>query len=208
VTLAGWSLAQLATLFAVGAAGITGLYLLKMRRRQVVVPFAALWESVTRESETRRLWRRLRRIVSWLVQLAVLAALCFALGDPRPSSWLRDPATLALVVDRSASMAGPAADGQGSRLDAAMRRVRAELDALGPADRAVVVAAGAEVDVLAPLGAGPEARASLTAPTPQPGEADLVAALSLARNAVAGQPGPRILVLTDGALDGAGLQAV
>ncbi len=207
MTLAGWTLAQIATVFGIGAMGITGLYLLKMRRREVVVPFAALWERVTRESETRRLWRKLRRLLSWIIQLAVLAALCFALGDPRPSSWLRDPVTLAVVVDRSASMAGPSDSEPGSRLDAAMARVRAALEALGPADRVVVIAAGAEVDVSAPLGVGPEARANLVPPTPQPGEADLTGALALARNAVAGQPGPKILIITDGALDEAGLFA-
>src|SRR5690606_17543854 len=106
VTFAGLTLAQLWPLFAAGAGAITVLYLLRMRRRQVVVPFAALWERVTRESESRRLWRRLRRLLSWLLQLVVLALVCLALGDPRPEVWLRDPVSVAIVVDTSASMAG------------------------------------------------------------------------------------------------------
>ena len=118
MTFTGWTIAELGPLFLAGAAAITGLYLLRMRRRQLVVPFAALWQQVTRESDTRRLWRRLRRVLSWLFQLALLALLCLALGDPRPEVWLRDPRTLAIVVDRSASMGGPAADEPGvTRLD-------------------------------------------------------------------------------------------
>ena len=39
----------------------------------------------------------------------------------------------------------------------------------------------------------------VVARTAQPGEADLTRALALARSALAGQPGGRILVLTDGA---------
>ena len=79
MTFAGWTLAQLWPLFAAGGGAITLLYLLRMRRRQVVVPFAALWERVTRESESRRLWRRLRRLLSWLLQLVVLALVCLLL---------------------------------------------------------------------------------------------------------------------------------
>ena len=77
---AGWALADLAVIFAAGAGVITLLYLLRMRRRQVIVPFAELWEQVTRESETRKLWRKLRRLFSWLVQLFLLALVCLALG--------------------------------------------------------------------------------------------------------------------------------
>ncbi|MCA9686102.1 MAG: BatA domain-containing protein, partial [Myxococcales bacterium] len=131
MNLAGWALADVATLFAAGAAVITTLYLLRMRRRRVVVPFAALWQRVTRESDTRRLWKKLRRMLSWLLQLALLALLCLALGDPRPEAWLRDPVTLAIVIDQSASMAGAATeagdDGEPrSRLAAARARARDE----------------------------------------------------------------------------------
>ena len=207
MTFAGWSLAQLAPLVAVGGVAITGLYLLKMRRRQVRVPFAALWEQVTRQSEARRLARRLRRLLSWLVQMGLLLLVAAALGDPRPEAWMRPPATLALVLDTSTSMDGPAGEDR-SRLDAAMDRVRAELAALGPADRAVLIGAGPRVEVLAPLARAPEIRAKLGPIAPRPGEADLPGALALARAATAGLPAPRILVVTDGALDDASVAAL
>ncbi|MBL8973344.1 MAG: VWA domain-containing protein, partial [Myxococcales bacterium] len=206
MNLAGWTLAELLPLFAAGATAITGLYLLRMRRRQLVVPFAALWRQVTRESDTRRLWRKLRRVLSWLLQLCLLALLCLALGDPRPSAWLRDPVTLAIVIDRSASMGGPAdareqptSDTTGTpvptvtRLDLAVRRARAELSALGPVDRALVITAGPEVAVPGPLGRDSEPLLrSLEGLTPSAGEADRARAIALARSAHAGQPGGRI----------------
>lgn len=203
MTLSGWTWPEILPVFAAGAAAITALYLLRMRRRQVVVPFAALWQQVTRESDTRRLWKKLRRLLSWLLQLVLLALLCAALGDPRPESWLRDPQTVAIVIDRSASVAAPAAGEPGlTRLDVLLRRARAEIAGLGPTDRALVIAAGAEVEVPGPLGrdAAPLLRA-LEGIVPGPGEADLGRALTLARAALAGQAGGRILVLTDGALD-------
>lgn len=210
MTFAGLTLAQLWPLFAAGAGAITVLYLLRMRRRQVVVPFAALWERVTRESESRRLWRRLRRLLSWLLQLVVLALVCLALGDPRPEVWLRDPVSVAIVVDTSASMAGPAPDQPDtSRLDLARRRAEQEILALGPADRAVVIEAGEEIGVVAPLSGDPAGLVpSLQRLRPRHGEADLSRALALAGHVVGERPGPRILVLTDGALDPAAVGAV
>ena len=231
MNLAGWTLAELLPLFAGGSLAITTMYLLRMRRRQLQVPFAALWRQVTRESDTRRLWRKLRRVLSWLLQIALLALLCLALGDPRPESWLRAPGTLAIVIDRSASMAGAANDSDDAprsdlantdpntaaadltpkptRLDLALRRARAELVALGPVDRALVIAAGNEVSVPGPLARDHEPLLrSLDGLRPSAGEADLGRALALARSALAGQPGGRILVLSDGALDPAGAAAL
>ena len=211
MNLAGWTLAELLPLFAGGSLAITTMYLLRMRRRQLQVPFAALWRQVTRESDTRRLWRKLRRVLSWLLQIALLALLCLALGDPRPESWLRAPGTLAIVIDRSASMAGAANDSDDAprsdlantdpntaaadltpkptRLDLALRRARAELVALGPVDRALVIAAGNEVSVPGPLSRDAEP-------------------LLRGLDGLSAQPGGRILVLTDGALDEAGAAAL
>ena len=210
MNFAGFALAELGVIFAAGAGVITLLYLLKMRRRQVIVPFAALWEQVTRESESRKLWRKLRRLVSWLIQLILLALVCLALGDPRPQVWLRDPATTAIVIDTSASMAAAANEDGATRLALALERARAEVDALGPADRPLIITAGSEVAVPAPITG--EATTLLRALDEDvvvgPGEADLARALLLARNALSGRSTPRILILTDGAFDVAGVDAV
>lgn len=210
MNFAGWALADLAVIFAAGAGVITLLYLLRMRRRQVIVPFAALWEQVTRESESRRLWRKLRRLISWLIQLLLLALVCLALGDPRPEVWLREPATTAIVIDTSASMAAAADDEGNTRLSLALERARAEIEALGPADRALIIAAGSEVSVPAPITGetGTLLRAIDEGIRVGPGEADFARALSLARNVLSGRATPRILILTDGALDVAGVDAI
>lgn len=210
MSFAGFTLAQLWPIFAAGAGAITVLYLLRMRRRQVIVPFAALWERVTRESESRRLWRKLRRLLSWLLQLVVLALVCLSLGDPRPEVWLRDPVSLAIVVDASASMSGPAPDEPDTtRLDLARRRAEQEILGLGPADRAVVIGASEEIEVVAPLSGDPAGLVpGLRRLVTHPGEADLERSLGLAAHVVGERPGPRILVLTDGALDPAASEAL
>lgn len=207
MTFAGMTLSALLPIAAGGALAITFMYLLRMRRRQVVVPFAALWQQVTRESESRRIWRRLRRLLSWLLQIVVLLLVCAALGDPRPEVWLRDPMTVAIVIDRSASMAGAAATTEAdaapqTRLDAAKARAALEIAGLGPSDTAVVLAAGEEVSIVAPRSGDITGLTAVLDPiTTGYGEADLGRALALAEHVVADAPGPRILVLTDGALD-------
>jgi hypothetical protein len=209
VSFAGWTLSQLGVLFAIGGGAITLLYLLRMRRRQVVVPFAALWERVARESESRQLWRRLRRLLSWLLQMLVLALVCAALGDPRPEVWLREPRSVAIVIDRSASMAGIDDTGERTRLQAAQARARAEVAGMGPADRAVIVAAGVEVSIAAPLsGDSFVLLPAIDDLTPSAGQADMQRAIALATHAVSHREGGRILVLTDGALGPAGADAV
>lgn len=209
MTLAGWSLSQLGLVFGIGAAAITLLYLLRMRRRKVVVPFAALWERVTRDSESRKIWRRLRRLVSWLVQLLLLALVVAALGDPRTNAWLRDPSTVAIVVDASASMAGPTEGEAQSRLDLAKARAAEQVRGLGPGDRAVVIVAAEEVTVASPLSSDISALlAGIEAIEPSHGEADLGRAITLASHAVRDNAGAQILLLTDGALDVAGAGAL
>ncbi len=203
MTFAGWSLTQLAPLFAAGSAAITLLYLLRMKRREVVVPFVALWERVARESESRRLWRRLRRIFSWLIQMLILALLCTAMGDPQPETWLRAPRSLAIVIDLSASMDGPTADrdrgdDRGTRLQAACRRAEAEMRALGPTDKVMVIGAGGGPNVTLPLSrATAGATHALSTLATLPLRADLEAALGLARNAMSGLDDPRILLFSD-----------
>lgn len=208
--LAGFTLVELGTIFGAGAAVITLLYLLRMRRRQLIVPFAALWDQVTRESETRRLWRKLRRLISWLFQLILLALICLALGDPRPEVWLREPRTTAIVIDTSASMAARGDDEGRTRFEVALERARGEIETLGPADRILIIAAGSEVEVPAPLGgeSGPLLRALDEQLAVGPGEADLDRALLLARNALEGRSDPSILILTDAAIDEAGASAI
>ena len=103
MTLLGLPAAQLAPALALGSGVLVALYLLKQQRRRVPVPFARLWQRVLRESESSALQRRLKRLLSLLLQLVMLALLVLALGDPRLSQ-SRAGRTLVLLVDTSASM--------------------------------------------------------------------------------------------------------
>ena len=83
MVLTGLPFATLALVFGVAAALVTALYILKLRRRAVATPFAPLWQRILRDKEATSLFSKLKRILSLLVQLLLLALLVAALGDPR-----------------------------------------------------------------------------------------------------------------------------
>jgi hypothetical protein len=47
------------------------------------VPFSKIWERILRDKEATSLFSQLKRLLSLLLQLALLALLMLALGDPR-----------------------------------------------------------------------------------------------------------------------------
>ena len=103
---------------AVGAVALTVLYLLRLRRREVVVPFAPLWLGARRPRRTTALGRRLRHLLSLLLALALLrpGAAGGASIRGRPAAD-RAGRSLVILIDRSASMsarddAGHAARGR------------------------------------------------------------------------------------------------
>ena len=89
----------------IAAAALGGLlvvaYILKLRRRRYEVPFSKLWQKVLREKESSSLWRRLRRLLSLLVQVVFLLALLFAAADPKLG--VASPADLAALAEALAA---------------------------------------------------------------------------------------------------------
>src|SRR5579863_1973770 len=101
---AGLTVAQLAAIFGAVGFGVLVLYVLKLRRRVVAVPFSPLWERILRDKEATTLFSRLKRLLSLLLQLALLALLVLALGDPRAAESLIKGRTVVVLLDASASM--------------------------------------------------------------------------------------------------------
>src|SRR5438874_2871349 len=81
---------------AVGAAAITVLYLVRLRRRRVVVSFALLWLAAAGPRRTTTRARRLRDLLSLLLALSLLGLVLLAAVDPRPAA--ADRAGRSLVV--------------------------------------------------------------------------------------------------------------
>ncbi|HJL46998.1 MAG TPA: VWA domain-containing protein, partial [Polyangiaceae bacterium LLY-WYZ-15_(1-7)] len=136
IAFTGLTLTQVLTVLGVAGGLVFVLYLLKLRRRRVEVPFVKLWETVLAEKQTTRLFSQLKRWLSFLVALAVVALLAFALGDPRPEGALDEGRSLVVLVDASASM--QATDVQPSRFERGRQQVERLVEELGPADRMLI----------------------------------------------------------------------
>jgi Ca-activated chloride channel family protein len=199
MVLAGLPLAQLLMIGAGAAALTVLLYVLKLRRRPVPVPFARIWDAVFRDRQATELFSKLRRLLSLLFQLALLALLIFALGDPKPKASLFDGRHLVVLVDGSASM--KAVDVKPSRIEVAKSEVRKLVRGLGSADRALIVEMGSLPSPLSTMSAdATELDPAIDALVATDTRADLERGLSFAVDSLRGLPKAEIVVVSDGVL--------
>lgn len=189
---------QLAWAGALAGLAVVALYLLKQRRRRVPVPFAPLWTRVLEERPSAKLFERLRRLLSLLLQLVLLALLVVALGDPRPAGASRRGRTTVLLLDASASLS--ATDVPGGRFTAAREAARRLVRSMGPDDRMLVAQMDAEVTALTPMTDDVATlEAAVSAYRPRDTGLDLPRALRFARDVLRGNAHGEVVVVGDGA---------
>ncbi|MFA9432871.1 VWA domain-containing protein [Egicoccus sp. AB-alg2] len=194
-------LAPLGLVAAVAAVPLVLWYLLRPRRRRVVVGSTYLWRAVQRPATAATPWQRFRGDATfWLVLLALLA-LAFALARPAVPVPVALGDHTILVMDGSGSML--ADEGGVTRAELARRTAEELTSSLGP---------GQEVSI---IDAGPRARIALSGSTdarevartlariaPRHAPADLADAFTLATSLQ--RPGQRTVVhlLTDAMVPG------
>ena len=196
--------AALAEIAAVAGAAIAGLYILKLRRRPVPVPFSKIWQRILRDQEATSLFSQLKRIFSLLLQLALLALLVLALGDPRGFVSTSER-NVVVLVDGSASMkaidVATALDPRRTRMDDAKDEVKKIIRGLGGSDRMLIAQMDAAVTPLSTLSgevADLDAAASQLRATDT--RADFARSLRFALDVLRGLPSPEIIVVSDGGL--------
>ncbi len=197
----GMEMSTLTTLAAVAAGAVTVLYILKLRKRRIEVPFSPLWREILLEHKQQSdLWRRLRRFLSWLLHLLIVALLAFALLDPHLENEVVEGRHILLLVDSSASMAATDVSGGADRLDVAKKQAREILETMGPDDRVMLVNFNNQVQPLSPF----VAEASILE---QPlrdiqlaaTNTDFHQALSFAADSLRDEPNGELVIITDGA---------
>jgi hypothetical protein len=199
VIFAGLPLAQLAAIFGAVGLGVLVLYVLKLRRRVVAVPFSPLWDRILRDKEATTLFSKLKRLLSLLLQLALLALLVLALGDPRAAESLLRGRTLVVLIDASASM--QATDVAPSRLGVAREEVKKIVRGLGGADRMLLAQMDAMVTPLGPMtGDAAALERELDGVRATDARADFPRALRFASDVLRGAERPEVVVVSDGAL--------
>ncbi|MEA3339808.1 MAG: BatA and WFA domain-containing protein [Chloroflexota bacterium] len=192
-------LTPLALTFAALSIPIILLYMLKLRRRDVLVSSTLLWQRLLRDREANAPWQRLRRNLLLLLQLLALTLLTLALARP----FLPTPAVVSgsvvILVDSSASMR--ARDVEPTRFDAARNAAREIIAGLGAGDAVTLIAVGPQPRVLA---SATTDRAllhrALDEAAPTAGSADWEAAFALAAAGLTGAADTQVVIVSDGAL--------
>lgn len=196
----GVPLQQLIQIGALAGALIVVFYILKLRRRPVAVPFSKIWQRILRDKEATSLFSQLKRLLSLLVQLALLALMLLALGDPRTAANMIEGRNIVVLIDGSASMR--ATDVAPSRIDAARERIRAMIRGLSGSDRMLLAQMDAAVTPLSTLtGEIAELEAGLAKTAPTDASADFARGLRFAADTLRGLPSPEVIVVSDGVLE-------
>ena len=123
------------------------MYMLRLRRREVMVSSTLLWQKLLRDREANAPWQKLRRNLLLLLQLLILAALVLALARPFfPIPSIISGSTVVLL-DGSASM--QAADVASGRFQAAKTEVNTLINDLGGDNQMTLIQVGYAPAVLA-----------------------------------------------------------
>lgn len=181
------------------AAPIILMYMLRLRRREVLVSSTLLWQKLLRDREANAPWQRLRRNWLLILQLLILAALVLALARPFIPVPSVAEGSVVVLLDGSASMM--ANDVEPTRFDAARAEVGRWVDDLGGGDQMTLILVGQTPTVLASAtNDRRQLHAALEAARPDSAPADWSAALALASGAAQGFRDARIVVVSDGGL--------
>ncbi len=197
--LAGLPFATLATIFAIAGAAVVAFYILKLRRRTIAVPFSPLWQRILKDKEATSLFSKLKRLLSLLLQLALLLLLVLALGDPRAAATLIKGRNLIVLVDASASM--QATDVAPNRLGVAKDEIKSMIRGLGGSDRMLIAQMDAMITPLGPMsGDTSELERALDQIKATDARADFPRALRFATDSLRNVENGEIVVVSDGNL--------
>ena len=185
-------------LFAGLLGAIVLLYMLRLKRRERVVPSNLLWQSAIRDVQANAPWQRLRSSLLMWLQLLFLALAVFALARPAIKVFAAGGQTVAIIMDGSASMG--ATDVAPSRFDNARARAAKLVNGMASSDSGTVLLAGARTRVLAPLTKEKNAlKNAVSGADNGDTTSDLREAIVLAASLLRDKHNPQIYVFSDGA---------
>ena len=185
-------------LFAGLLGAIVLLYMLRLKRRERVVPSNLLWQSAIRDLQANTPWQKLRSSLLMWLQLAFLALAVFALARPAIKVLAAGGQTVAIIIDGSASMG--ATDVAPSRFDDARSRAGKLINGMASSDSGTVLLAGARTRVLAPLTAEKNAlKRAVDGAQETDTSSDLRESIVLAASLLKDKKNAQIYVFSDGA---------
>ncbi|MCB9421001.1 MAG: VWA domain-containing protein [Ardenticatenaceae bacterium] len=175
------------------------LYMLRLRRREVLVSSTMLWQKLLRDREANAPWQKLRRNLLLILQLLILAALVLALARPFLPVSSVVSGSVVVLLDGSASM--QATDVKPTRFETAKAEVGRLINDLSGSSQMTLIKVGQTPAILASAtGDHTILRRALDTAQPEPAPADWAAAFALATGAAQGFQDARIILVSDGGL--------
>ena len=125
---------------------IVVMYILKLKRKDVVVSSTYLWRQVIRDVQANAPFQKLRKNLLLLLQLIAAALIIFALARPFIIGTSIGGRNIVLILDSSASM--QASDEKPARIDTAKSRAYDQINGLKPGDRMMVMSASSRPEAV------------------------------------------------------------
>lgn len=196
-------LTPIAALGALIAIPIILLYMLRLRRRELMVSSNFLWQQIVRDNEANTPWQRLRRNLLMLLQLLVLALIVLALMRPAQLVPTIAAGKTVILLDASASMNATDINGL-SRFEDAQNQAIELVNSLGAGDEVALVRVAENAEPLLPYTSDlNQVRAAIRAATVGEGRGDWATALTLAAAGAQGAENFNIVIISDGNLSNA-----
>ncbi len=181
------------------------LYMLRLRRREVIVSSTFLWSQLLQDKEANTPWQKLRRNLLLILQLIILALLVLALARPFLTVPAISAARVALLLDASASMNALDGPEGAPRFVQAQQEALTLLTALSAGSEVSIIRAGDPPEVLIPYTQDKSlAGAAIRSAQPGQGGADWLSALTLAAAGGEAVEDFTMVLITDGGLTGLG----
>lgn len=176
------------------------LYMLRLRRQEVLVSSNFLWQQLLEDNEANTPWQRLRRNLLLLLQLLILALMVLALARPFVTVPVISSGQTAILIDASASMNATDGGEGRTRFEAALDEAITIISEMGADDTITIIRVGAVPEVLIPY-TGDRVRLRSIVRDMQPGlgTSDWVGALTLASGGVSDE-NFTIVIISDGGI--------
>ncbi|HSE43678.1 MAG TPA: VWA domain-containing protein [Acidobacteriota bacterium] len=172
------------------------LYLLKRRRRELIVPSTVLWKQVLEDMRAETPFQKLRSSLLLMLQLLILVLITAILSAPQFVS----PASLSrrwiLVIDCSASM--KAKDINPSRFESAKDQLLEKLNEIPASDTVLIVGFSSETSIIQQFTEQfDQARDKLESLKPEDVPGDWPQLLKVLEPLVKDNPPPRLIIASD-----------
>lgn len=125
------------------------LYLLKLRRTEIIIPSTLLWIKSLDDLTANAPFQKLKKNLLMFLQIAILALIALALARPIMKTEGLTGSNLCLIIDASASM--QTIEGGKTRLDLAKEAALKMIDEMSRGDKMMIVVFGETASVLCEL---------------------------------------------------------